>query len=326
MKPFLSAKNFSKVKVLIVGDIMIDRFWWGEVTRISPEAPVPVVKLEKTSLIAGGAANVSANVAGLGAQAFLVGIVGEDEEAKLIPEILSRANVSEELIIKSPNRQTTVKTRIIAHGQQIVRLDQESKDKLDSEEERKVWENIENFLDKVDVIIISDYAKGLLTEELLERLITTANRLSKIVLVDPKGKNFNKYKNASILTPNRSEVLEAYKLENFEKDIAEKISQEIISELNLDALLVTQGEEGMSLFEKNRELRHLKSSARDVYDVTGAGDTVIACLAVAVGSRMSFLEAAKFANLAAGLVIEHIGTTPITLEMLNTLQKDTLRL
>ncbi len=300
---------------------MIDRFWWGDVTRISPEAPVPVVKLEKTSLVGGGAANVAANVAGLGAQAFLVGVVGDDEEANFIPELLRRSNVSEKFVVKSPHRQTTVKTRIIAQGQQIARLDQESKDGLNADEESEVWGNIENILGKVDVIIISDYAKGVLTDSLLTRLITTANKINKIVLVDPKGKNFTKYKNASILTPNLSEVLEGYKLENFEEEFAEKLSRKIISELNLDALLVTQGEDGMSLFEKNKQRRYLKASARDVYDVTGAGDTVIACLAVAIGSGMNLIESAKFANRAAGLVVEHIGTTPISLEMLNNLPK-----
>jgi D-beta-D-heptose 7-phosphate kinase/D-beta-D-heptose 1-phosphate adenosyltransferase len=309
-------KNFSKVKVLIVGDVMIDRFWWGNVTRISPEAPVPVVKLEKTSLVAGGAANVAVNVAELGAQALLVGIVGDDEEAKLLPELLGASKVSDEFLVKIPNRQTTVKTRIIAHSQQIVRLDQESKYQLKLKDEQKVWKNIEGLLEKADIIIISDYAKGLLTNNLLKRLITTARGIKKIVLVDPKGKDFTKYKNAAILTPNRSEVLEAYKLESVEKESAEQLSEKIISDLNLDALLITQGEDGMSLFEKNKKPQYLMASARDVYDVTGAGDTVIACLAVAIGSGMSFLNSAKFANLAAGLVVEHIGTTPISLEML----------
>ncbi len=309
--------NFSNVKILIVGDVMIDRFWWGNVTRISPEAPVPIVKLEKTSLVGGGAANVAANVAGLGAQAFLVGVVGEDDEAKLLPELLRRSNISNQFLVECKNRQTTVKTRIIAHSQQIVRLDQESKEKLSLKDEQKIWKNIESLLEKIDVIIISDYAKGLLTDNLLMRLITSGRELKKTVLVDPKGKNFTKYKNASILTPNRSEVSEAYKLDNFEKEIAKQLGNKIISELNLDALLITQGEDGMNLFEKNKLPQQLKASTRDVYDVTGAGDTVIACLAAGIGSGMSLLKSAKFANQAAGLVVEHIGTTPITLEMLD---------
>lgn len=309
-------ENFSNVKVLIVGDVMVDRFWWGNVTRISPEAPVPVVKLEKTSLVAGGAANVAANVAGLGAKAFLIGVVGEDVEAELLPQLLKQSNISDEFLVKIPDYQTTVKTRIIAHSQQIVRLDQESKNNLNSKNEQTVWKNIEILLEKVDVIIISDYAKGFLTDSLLMRLITKGRELKKSVLVDPKGKNFTKYKNASILTPNRSEVSEAYNLESFEKEIAEQSGNKIISELNLDALLITQGEDGMSLFEKNKLPQQLKASARDVYDVTGAGDTVIACLAAGIGSGMSLLKSAKFANLAAGLVVEHSGTTPITLEML----------
>ena len=316
----LKFKNFTKVKVLIVGDVMIDRFWWGNVTRISPEAPVPVVKLEKTSLVAGGAANVAANVAGLGAEAFLVGVVGEDQEADLLPQLLSSLNISDKYLIKIPNRQTTVKTRIIAHSQQIVRLDQEDKETLTSRNEEKVWTMIERLITVTDVIIISDYAKGLLSDKLLMRLITKGKELKKYVLVDPKGKNFTKYKNASILTPNRSEIIEAFKLESFDKESAGSLSEKIISELNLEALLVTQGEDGMSLFEKSKEKLHLKAIARDVYDVTGAGDTVIACLATAIGSRMTLKESAELANLAAGLVVEHVGTTPITLEMLKNSQ------
>ena len=311
-----NCRKFSDVKVLIVGDVMVDRFWWGNVTRISPEAPVPVVKLEKTSLVAGGAANVAANVAGLGAEAFLVSIVGEDEEAKLFSDLLGELKVSDDYLVKIVSRQTTVKTRIIAHNQQIVRLDQETKDLLSAKDEQKVWDNIELLLNKIEIIIISDYAKGLLSNDLVARLITTARNNNKLVLVDPKGKNFSKYKNATIITPNRAEISEAYQTESFEKEVLKQISTKIIAELNLDALLITQGEFGMSLFEKNRDPHHLNTTARAVYDVTGAGDTVIACLAVAIGSGMNYLESAKFANRAAGLVVEHIGTTPINLKML----------
>lgn len=308
-------KRFSKVKVLIIGDVMLDRFWWGTVTRISPEAPVPIIKLEKTSLAAGGAANVAANVAGLGAQPFLIGVIGDDDEARLLPDVLNSRQVSDEFLICLPTRQTTVKTRIIAHNQQIARLDQESREQINSAEEEKIWKIYDKLLKKSDVVIISDYNKGMLTNDLLARLITTARKQKKIVLVDPKGKNFSKYRGANVLTPNLSEFLEAGKISDGENNFDGTAGKKIISQLALDALLVTRGEEGMSLFEKNEKTVHIKATARDVYDVTGAGDTVIACLGVAVGCQMEYREAAEFANSAAGLVVEHIGTTPINLKM-----------
>lgn len=309
-------ENFSKVKVLIVGDVMLDRYWWGQVSRISPEAPVPVVNLENTSLSVGGAANVAANVAGLGAQAFLVGVVGDDDDARLFPNLLNESNVSADFLIKIPTRRTTVKTRVIAHSQQVVRVDQETKQSLSSKEEEKVWNAAKNLIKNTDAVIISDYAKGVLTKNLLKRLITTAKAENKFILVDPKGKDFSKYRGASVLTPNQKEAVEACGLEEASESAVEKSGIELLKKLSLEAVLITQGEKGMRLFQKNRETTHLNSLARKVYDVTGAGDTVIAGLAVASAAGMNFYEAAKLANIAAGLVVEQIGTTAISIEML----------
>lgn len=316
-------ENFSKVKVLIVGDVMIDRFWWGDVTRISPEAPVPVVNLNRTSTAPGGAANVAANVSGLGAECFLVGVVGDDKEAEILPEILSQINVSTEFLIKTQNRPTTVKTRVIAHSQQIVRIDREKKIPLDDFEENQVWRIISGLLERVEIIVLSDYGKGVLTENLLARLINYGNDNGKFVLIDPKGKDFTKYKGATALTPNRFEAAEFYQLEDTSPEVIKKAGGKLMSELLLKNLLITQGEAGMMLFQNNFDPIHLTAFARKVYDVTGAGDTVIACLAVALGSGMSFEEAAKLSNIAAGLAVEQIGTTAISLEMLeNALSSD----
>jgi D-beta-D-heptose 7-phosphate kinase/D-beta-D-heptose 1-phosphate adenosyltransferase len=314
----VTTENFSKVKVLVVGDVMLDRYWWGSVNRISPEAPVPVVNLDNTSLLPGGAANVAANVAGLGAEAFLIGAVGEDEGAELFPEILARQNVSAKFLIKFPNRRTTIKTRVIAHSQQVVRIDQESKANLNSEEEELLLNAVDKIIDDVEVIIVSDYAKGVVTENLVMRLITLAKDKNKFIFIDPKGKSFAKYRGATLLTPNRYEVLEVSHLDNFGQSAIEDIGKTLLSKLSLQNLLITQGEAGMTLFEENGRVFHLPVSARKVYDVTGAGDTVIASLAVAVGAGANFLEAAKFANKAAGLVVEQIGTTTISLNMLKT--------
>lgn len=309
-------KKISNVKVLVVGDVMLDRYWWGNVSRISPEAPVPIVNLESVSQTVGGAANVAANVAGLGAEAFLVGVVGEDDEADLILDVLNEKKISNHFLLKSMKRRTIVKTRIIAHNQQIVRIDQETKQNLNETEEEEIWKKSLKMLGEADVIILSDYAKGTLTDNLLARLITTAATQGKFILVDPKGKNYAKYRGAALLTPNRFEVAEACDLESDSQAAIEEAGKSLLSELSLKYLLVTQGEDGMTLFERNKQTTHLTVEMRNVYDVTGAGDTVIACLAVCLGAGANFTEAAKFANRAAGLVIEQVGTTAISTEML----------
>ena len=309
-------ENFSKVKVLVVGDIMLDRYWWGSVSRISPEAPVPVVHLQKTSLAAGGAANVAANIAGLTAEPFLVGMIGDDNESRLLPSLLNDSKISADYLIKLPKRQTIVKTRVVAHSQQVVRIDQESKLNLTDSEEQLIWERIKDLVEVVDLVVVSDYNKGFLTEKLLKRLITTSLDNDKYILVDPKGKNFDKYHHATILTPNLREIAEASGIDEFEPDILEQAGKQLLLNLNLKALLVTQGEEGMTLLEKDKKSIHLSARARKVYDVTGAGDTVIATLAVAAGAGLSLAESSNAANVAAGIVVEQVGTSIINFDEL----------
>ncbi len=308
--------GFKNINVLIVGDVMLDRFWWGSVERISPEAPVPILNLNKTTLAAGGAANVAANVKGLGANPFLVGLIGSDLEAKLFSEVLSTKNISSEYLYKHSERPTTIKTRVLGHNQQIVRIDQELKKNISEFEEEQIWQMILKVIDKIEVIVLSDYGKGLITENLAMRLITYGNNNSKIVLVDPKGKNYKKYCGASMLTPNRIEITQVCNLISQDQTTIEKAGNSLIAKLSLKNLLVTQGEDGMTLFQPKQTPKHLPALARNVYDVTGAGDTVIATLAVALGSGLDTLSAAKMANIAAGLIVEHIGTTAITWEML----------
>jgi rfaE bifunctional protein kinase chain/domain len=310
------SEKFSKVKVLIVGDVMLDRYWWGSVSRISPEAPVPVVKLDKTSVAAGGAANVAANVVGLGAETFLVGVVGDDSEAEVLKSILEDSKISSKYLISIKNHQTTVKTRIVAHSQHVVRLDQENTHPINESDESRIYKVIENLIAKADVVIISDYAKGLLSDILLSRLITICRENDKKILVDPKGKDYTKYRDANLLTPNRKEAVEACNLEESEKDLIEKAGTMLLDKISTEAILITQGEKGMTLFQKEGKSHNYNALARKVYDVTGAGDTVIATLAVAIGAGLDYFEAANLANIAAGLVVEQIGTTSITNVML----------
>jgi D-beta-D-heptose 7-phosphate kinase/D-beta-D-heptose 1-phosphate adenosyltransferase len=309
-------KKFAEAKILIVGDVMLDRYWWGNVNRISPEAPVPVVSLEKTSLVAGGAANVAANVAGLGAQPYLVGITGEDEEAEILPDVLEKANITNFRLFPIKNRKTTIKTRIIAHNQQVVRIDQETNSNLSENEAEQVFEELKTIFADANALIISDYAKGFLIESLLSRLIRNAKAENKIILVDPKGKDYEKYKNSTLLTPNQREVAEACGLYENDENLIKQAESNILDGLNLESLLITQGERGMTLLQKGGETVRLKAIARRVYDVTGAGDTVIATMAVALASGFNLIEAAEIANFAAGLVVEKVGTTAVTQTLL----------
>ncbi len=308
--------NFANVKVLVVGDIMLDRYWWGSVRRISPEAPVPVVELQKSTFAPGGAANVAANIAGLGATAHLVGAIGNDHDAETLVGLLKNANVSPDSLVRIANRPTSVKTRVIAHSQQVVRVDQETASEFSDGDEESLWEKISMALPKVNAVVISDYAKGLLSEALLSSVIDGSRELGKIVLVDPKGKNYSRYAGATLLTPNRREAAEACNFDENMPNMVNIAGTRLMNELDLDMVLITQGEEGMTLFQQDKEPLHLGTMAKETYDVTGAGDTVIACLGVALGSGTDFVYAAAVANLAAGLVVEQVGTTAITRQML----------
>jgi D-beta-D-heptose 7-phosphate kinase / D-beta-D-heptose 1-phosphate adenosyltransferase len=309
-------ENFTNTKVLVVGDVMLDRYWWGGVNRISPEAPVPVVLHDKTTLVAGGAANVAANIAGIGAIPFLAGIVGDDDEADLFPGVMRNSGIENFKIIGIPGRRSTIKTRIIAHNQQIARLDQESANELSPADQTIVLEAVKPMLAESDAVIISDYAKGLLAADLVRALILEAKRLGKTVLVDPKGKDYAKYTGATIMTPNRREAAEACGFEFDGIDHLEESGRQLLEELSLEAILITQSEEGMTLLQRGKAVEYLSATARRVYDVTGAGDTVIAVMAVALGAGLGFVAAAEIANRAAGLVVEKVGTTPITRDIL----------
>lgn len=313
------AKTLEKVagrKILVVGDIMLDRYWWGSVSRVSPEAPVPVVVLENQTATLGGAANVAANVVGLGGQAVLCGMVGEDEGGETISGLLSSSSIDARGLMKSSLRPSTVKTRILAQHQQVARIDSESSGNIGEAEEREFATRVLPLVAECDVVLVSDYAKGLLTSTVLEALMAEAARLGRRVLVDPKGKDFRKYEGAYILTPNHKEATEALSANGSDAGSLIKSAEKLCKELKIDSLLITRGEHGMLLVNRNGARRELAATARDVYDVTGAGDTVIATLACGLAGGLSTEAAMELANLAAGIVIEHVGTTAISREML----------
>ena len=309
--------NFSEVKILVVGDLMLDRYWWGTVDRISPEAPVPVVQLNRTSTTLGGAANVAANVAALGAGVDLLGAVGKDSAADEMYDLLDRSAISREFVLAANDgRPTSVKTRVIAHSQQVVRVDHETSQQLDPATERAVLDKLPALIKAADVVLVSDYAKGLLSETVTSEAIRLGHHDNKTVLIDPKGRNYDKYAGASILTPNVKEAAEAsgQHISNFAS--LENAARLLTDRFGLEAIVVTRGDEGMTLFLKEGDHYHVNARSRQVYDVTGAGDTVIATLAVCLGAGFELRDAVPVANTAAGVVVSDVGTTVITKEKL----------
>lgn len=306
--------KFKDQKVLIFGDVMLDQYLIGDAERISPEAPVPVVKLLENKFIPGGAANVAANIAGLGGEPILVGVIGDKDDGMDVFDALRKKNVSGDYLFLSRERPTTIKTRVIANKQQIARVDRETSSELSGFEEEKVWEIFETLIINSDILIISDYGKGTVSENICPRLITKANQLNIKILIDPKGNNYKKYAAASMLTPNKSESINALEslTINYDKDFS---FEELINLLRLEAILVTKGQRGMTLYEQNK-IHKLEAKARKVFDVTGAGDTVIAVMALAVAAGADYYTAAYISNIAAGLVVEEVGTSVVNYENL----------
>ncbi|MFZ2627967.1 MAG: D-glycero-beta-D-manno-heptose-7-phosphate kinase [Rugosibacter sp.] len=299
----------SAARILIVGDVMLDRYWFGEVSRISPEAPVPVVKVEKVEERPGGAANVARNCAALGAQVALLSVVGADEAGKTLARLMADANIDTSLH-EDVGLNTTVKLRVISRQQQLLRIDFENTP--DHEVLRAKLADFSARLADCDVVILSDYGKGGLTH--ISDMIELARAKGKPVLVDPKGDDYSRYAGATLLTPNRTELREV--IGRWQDEAALELkAQRLREELDLTALLVTRSEEGMSLFSA-AGVRHEAAVAREVYDVSGAGDTVIATLAVMLASGLPLTQALFLANRAAGIVVGKLGTATCSLEEL----------
>jgi rfaE bifunctional protein kinase chain/domain len=310
------SQQFSETKVLVVGDLMLDRFWWGDVTRISPEAPVPVVRLKRDTYAPGGAANVAANVVGLGAGAFVVGYVGNDAESELLREAFQNSGISADHLIAGTTYPTAVKTRIIAHSQQVVRVDKEPYEGLGDSHEGECIAALEALLPMAGSVVISDYGKGFLTEGMIRFIVDRGSELGLPVLVDPKGRNYAKYKGATLITPNRKEAAEAVAMGEEDPELIEKAGPILRDEVGIRNVLITQGDRGMTLFLDNGSRIHIEAEPVQTYDVTGAGDTVVATVAVGVGAGLTLADAARLANTAGGIVVQQVGTSAITIDRL----------
>jgi D-beta-D-heptose 7-phosphate kinase/D-beta-D-heptose 1-phosphate adenosyltransferase len=290
---------------------MLDRFVWGRVERISPEAPVPVVEVVKETVHLGGAANVAYNLAVLKARPLLVGVVGSDEAGDRLVEELHRQEISSEGIVRDQGRSTTIKTRIIAHNQQVCRTDREDKTPLSQGTVDQMRSAYQPLLEQAKGIIISDYAKGACSEALVVDLIQEARQAKKFLAVDPKSDDFSVYRGASIVTPNKKEAVRASGVEIVDEASFIQAGEKLLEVIASDYLLITRGEEGMTLFE-GKEHSHIPTVAREVFDVSGAGDTVIASLTLAVAAGASIRDAAILANHAAGVAVGKLGTAAAT--------------
>jgi len=305
--------KFGDQPVVVTGDLMLDQFIWGEVDRISPEAPVPVVKISRESFHLGGAANVASNLSTLGARPLLIGITGRDEAGEKLLEQLKSQGLSTEGVIQVDGRATTVKTRIIAGHQQVCRTDRESSDAVTEAHLEQIRASFREALSCSTGVILSDYAKGVLPVSIVPEFIQAGREAGAFVAVDPKGRDFSIYENASLITPNKREAEEASGVEIENDTSFVEAGRKLIETSRVGYLLITRGEEGMTLFE-GQEHTHIPTVAQEVFDVTGAGDTVIASLTLSVVAGASVREAAIVANHAAGVVVGKLGTATATVD------------
>ena len=299
--------KFKDVKILIVGDLILDEFVWGDSSRISPEAPVPVVLVERESFMPGGAANVANNISALGGRVYIVGVIGKDERGQILEKLLRDKDVDTEGVISDSERPTTLKTRVVARHQQVVRIDHENSLSINDGVNRGIIDYVKDKIDEMDGIIIEDYGKGVITPKFLKEIIPLAKKHDKIIIVDPKEEHFSYYKGVTAITPNRREAEIATGIKAVDNEALNKIGRRLIEQYKLKVALITLGEHGMRLFERSGKITHIPTVAQEVFDVSGAGDTVIAAFTLALGARAKMIEAAHISNFAAGIVVGKVG-------------------
>jgi D-beta-D-heptose 7-phosphate kinase/D-beta-D-heptose 1-phosphate adenosyltransferase len=304
--------RFSGRKILVIGDVMLDEYIWGKVSRISPEAPIPVVHVQRENALPGGAANVANNLCALGGKVVLAGVIGRDAAAERMLKLLIREGVNTSLLQRDPSRPTITKTRVIAHSQQVVRIDRENPQAVKTRIIDSLLTALERWLPRVDAVILSDYNKGLLTERLTQGVIALARKHGRIVTGDPKPSNLPKFRGVTVISPNQSEAEQAAGLKITNSSSLRRVGRKLLHDLECEAVLITRGEEGMSLFERDGHVSHIPTVAQEVYDVSGAGDTVISTLTLGLAAGGSFREAAVAANVAAGITVGEVGVATTT--------------
>jgi len=303
--------DFKDKKILVIGDIMLDKFVLGEVKRLSQEAPVQIVDVKEEYCLPGGAANVAANLAALGAKITLFGLAGPDEGKNQLFDELKRRGISTSKVIISKNRPTTIKTRVIVQNYQLLRMDKEDKCKIDNSTEKRIMVGILKKIKETDAVVISDYNKGAITESLSIKIIDLCKKHNKPIVVDPKPENISFYKGTYLIKPNVKDITSLMKSVPKTEEELENIGRKMVFTLNSN-ILITRGENGMSLFEKNGNISHIPTEAKEVFDIVGAGDTVTATLALAIAAKATLYEATIMANYAAGIVVGKFGTSTVS--------------
>ena len=312
----INLNDFQNIKAIVIGDLMIDEYLWGSVDRISPEAPVPVVCIEKESHALGGAGNVIHNLVAMGAGVSAIGTAGTGKAGQMIFEKLEDLGIETDGIISEPQRPTTRKTRVIASNQQVLRIDKEIKRNINSNTLEKLIKIIKNKISDVDLIILSDYDKGLVTKELVQQTVNLSKKYNILTLADPKALNFSKYELVSTLTPNRKEASLAANMDIKSNQDVFAAGEILMNKIKLERLLITCGKDGMILFEKSKNPYIIESQAQQVFDVSGAGDTVISLLGLGLATGATFKESAMVANAAAGIVVAKLGAATPSMDEL----------
>ena len=309
--------RFPRTRVLVVGDVMIDHYVWGNVSRISPEAPVPVVNVTRETMLLGAAANVVNNIRSLGGEAGICGVIGHDDAGRQLHHMLHAQGIATDGLTMERDRPTTIKTRVIAHNQQVVRFDRETKEGIARDTHKRIFKHVaEQIGQGLDAIVISDYCKGVVTKDLVRDIVRLSRKRGVIVAVDPKVSHFGIYSGVTILTPNTKEASIGARIEIEDEATLHRAGKGLLARLGCGAVLITRGEHGMSLFEKGGRVTHIPTVAREVFDVTGAGDTVISALTLAMAAGARMVDAAVIANYAAGIVVGVVGTATVSPEQL----------
>jgi D-beta-D-heptose 7-phosphate kinase/D-beta-D-heptose 1-phosphate adenosyltransferase len=312
---FINAvKRFDKARILVIGDLILDEFIWGKVNRISPEAPVPIVNVERESFMPGGSLNVANNIRTLKGDVYATGVVGRDLIGRMLLRLMKKEGAHVDGIVYDASRPTTLKTRIIAHSQQVVRFDRENTRPITLVQRKKLLAFVAKKVKDVDCVIIEDYGKGVIVPELLKEVLALAKKHKKHILVDPKEEHFSYYRGVTSITPNLKEAASACGMKHTNDVNVETVGRKLLKELALESVLLTLGERGMILFEKNGDITQIPTAAREVFDVSGAGDTVIAVFSLALAVGCSLKDAAMLSNLAAGVVVGKVGTASVSPE------------